>query len=846
MVSSSKSRRASRGVRRTTAVITASLLTTGFQPAIAFAQAANPVEQLQQLAGNTAADVVGGAAGGAAQSSTSAEQPQPQTSSETTTQPSVAPTQPTDSAAKVADQVKDAVNQAVQNAQLPGITATADNAQATSSETIEVEDKGAKVTITKAATSGGKIQLKGEGWKNEDGTPSTITIKVKGYKAEDGSETTYSRGSAATGKEGDANDIIKHPGTGEPDKTIFWTFKADDNGTFDKEETLPIGLTAGQGLKLNIASGLVKGDTQRSITTPSLVVDGKKYVEEANNKAKCETDLSYPEVTIGDQVVDGKVHLDGKGYCNSNGGGAKVAFKLDEGKVERVNDDINSNRTIWYITPADDKGNFSIDMPLPDGTNQGNLGTAKPFEKGEHTVRVLSGSLQDGDPVSTNPRPKAKKLTFIYGEYKPTGVSDPVLPSTLTSANANGVTATKSGNDIIVTVPSGQKGDWVQSVAYPDNTSRTWWGADWYQLDDNKQYTLKGNDQIKEGPFKLTVSNGNQGKNGQLIGWTEFTYKEKSASGVSKKATTSQIPADSPQNVDKALKDIDAEIKKMDTAFDGLLKAAGSSAGGSSASGAQSTSSNSAAATTTKKSRKKTTTKKTTTASASRATGATVNRVTTTGGTRTATTRSTSGTSGSTGGTARVVNSGTSGTSGTRSTAGGSTAASSSAAANSKAQPKNTPKPPVKTRDQLTSKNAYGVTGTLKNETLTMKIPKLKVGDWTYLYIYPADTSQNPVGVSWVQVDSTGSVKLDTKDLADGEYTVAAVDEKGALVGWVDIKLGDIKNAAVTDDGEEGSEETVAQARLMGASDWWLIGASLLIPLLTASAIYAFRRPRRS
>ncbi|MDO4632137.1 MAG: hypothetical protein Q4A82_07645, partial [Corynebacterium sp.] len=214
--------------------------------------------------------------------------------------------------------------------------------------------------------------------------------------------------------------------------------------------------------------------------------------------------------------------------------------------------------------------------------------------------------------------------------------------------------------------------------------------------------------------------------------------------------------------------------------------------------------------------------------------------------TRTATTRSTSGTSGSTGGTARVVNSGTSGTSGTRSTAGGSTAASSSAAANSKAQPKNTPKPPVKTRDQLTSKNAYGVTGTLKNETLTMKIPKLKVGDWTYLYIYPADTSQNPVGVSWVQVDSTGSVKLDTKDLADGEYTVAAVDEKGALVGWVDIKLGDIKNAAVTDDGEEGSEETVAQARLMGASDWWLIGASLLIPLLTASAIYAFRRPRRS
>ena len=66
-----------------------------------------------------------------------------------------------------------------------------------------------------------------------------------------------------------------------------------------------------------------------------------------------------------------------------------------------------------------------------------------------------------------------------------------------------------------------------------------------------------------------------------------------------------------------------------------------------------------------------------------------------------------------------------------------------------------------------------------------MKIPKLKAGDWAYLYVYSADTSQKPVGVSWIQVDSTGAVKLDTKDLPDGEYTVAAVDEKGDLVGWL-------------------------------------------------------------
>ena len=82
------------------------------------------------------------------------------------------------------------------------------------------------------------------------------------------------------------------------------------------------------------------------------------------------------------------------------------------------------------------------------------------------------------------------------------------------------------------------------------------------------------------------------------------------------------------------------------------------------------------------------------------------------------------------------------------------------------------------------------------------------------------------------------------KDLPDGEYTVAAVDEKDQLVGWVDMKLGEIKNAAV--EGDNNDKVVAAQAGVMSATDWWMIGASMLIPLLTASMIYAFRRPRRS
>lgn len=218
-----------------------------------------------------------------------------------------------------------------------------------------------------------------------------------------------------------------------------------------------------------------------------------------------------------------------------------------------------------------------------------------------------------------------------------------------------------------------------------------------------------------------------------------------------------------------------------------------------------------------------------------------------TGATRTTT--GTNGTSPATG--ARVINPNTNGRAAAGARAAGAAGAgsakattSNSASASSKPQPKHTPKPPVKTRDQLTQKNAHGVTGTLKNETLTMKIPRLKSGDWAYLYIYSADTTQKPVGVAWAQLDSTGSVKLDTKDLPDGEYTVAAVDEKDQLVGWVDMKLGEIKNAAV--EGDNNDKVVAAQAGVMSAADWWMIGASMLIPLLTASMIYAFRRPRRS
>lgn|GEM_PF-211202 len=851
MVTSPKpARRIPRRARRTAAVITASLLASGsgLSPMVAFADDTNPhptstntalspdIQQTADIPVKTGTEQLGQSPV-TSTAGQRTEAPQPTT---TTEQPASTESQPL----------------------VEGPDTAANTAEG---DVITAQKDGVKVSVTKNVTVGGKIHLTGEGWDSG----ATITVKIKGYDATTHQETVYTRDPMYTGKTGP--DYLPHPANKTPEKSIFWQFSVGDNGKFDEWLVLPLGLKAGQGLKLNVASGLGSGNSERTITTPSLVVGGQEYVEPKNNKAKCVPEVNYPTITVG-EVKDNKLHIEGKGYCNENAGAAKVAIKLDEGKVDHVEGHIlGENSTIWYIVDQvdDATGNFAVDMPLPDGTNQGDWGTAKPFEAGEHTIRVLSGSLQSGDIQSTNPRPKAPRLTFIYGEYKPSGMTDPVVVSSLNASNSNGLTATKRGDNIIVKVNGGKEGDWVQASAYPDNSVRTWWGDNWYQLNANGEFTLPGNSSIKEGPFKLVVASGNQGKYGELLGWTNFTYKEKS--------TTSQVPDSSPQHIDKALKDIDSQVKKVDTAFDGMLKSLGLSG----AAGAANASKGAAASTTpndggnasnntdsgnssAKKKTKKKTTKKTTTQAAGKTTsGATTSRATTTGGTRTATgaTTRTAGSGTTASGARAITTSNTSNTSGagsSRSSSGGSgnsgasgsdgaANASSGSSASSKPQPKNTPKPPVKSRDQLTKKNVFGVTGKLKKEVLTMKIPKLKAGDWAYLYVYSADTSQKPVGVSWIQVDSTGAVKLDTKDLPDGEYTVAAVDEKGDLVGWVDVKLGNIKNAAVSDGDDESDDEIVAaQVGVMGAADWWLIGASILIPFVIASIIYAFRRPRRS
>ena len=786
MVSSSKSHYPSRRSRRTAAVITASLLTSSVSPVTAFAQ--DPV--------NDANNFVQGLAGNLPQAPAMPGIPAapPPANGGTETKPSdtaAAPSATTPASPNMANLVPtDAtkVPQDVVDKVTQGVQAFNDTVKAPE-ETFEVEVDGegtpdkAKVTITKkiADPANGKVHLKGENWKNKDNKGSTILVRLKGYDAQTGTETIFKQENPAS---------QQPPADGKAaDPEIYWKIKAEEDGTFEGDYDLPKSLTPGQGLKLEFETGAAANDIKRNKTTESLVIGGTEYVE---NQAAPARAVPQPMAAA---VAPVKKHVEEKA--------AEATAKAAE-----------AESAVKETAESAKAGVSAAGSAVANAMAQAPGGSAEPTDSGKATA-------------STTP---------------------PAAPSTQSSAPSTAQTPPSTTPSTSVTASS-------KTSTPPNNsgTSQSTTTSTQSPKDDKKQNDSSSTDTIKDINYLLKEIKNFDKAFENLLGAAALAALSSSGGsnipglpGGSNNSTKTTAPT-TPRAGGQAG---NAGGNKTGTSGNGT--AGKTPTGGTS--GGKSTTGGASAGT-------KTTQKGTSTnalsglGSLSSLLGGT-GRGTSVGGTRstngTGATRTTTGTNGTSPATgARVINPNTNG----RAAAGaraagaagtGSTKAttSNSASASSKPQPKHTPKPPVKTRDQLTQKNAHGVTGTLKNETLTMKIPRLKSGDWAYLYIYSADTTQKPVGVAWAQLDSTGSVKLDTKDLPDGEYTVAAVDEKDQLVGWVDMKLGEIKNAAV--EGDNNDKVVAAQAGVMSATDWWMIGASMLIPLLTASMIYAFRRPRRS
>jgi len=682
--------------------------------------------------------------------------------------------------AEVVKGAQDAVDKVTQGVQTLGDTVKA------TEETFEVEVEGegvpdkAKVTITKKIT---------------DLTNGKVHLKGENWKTKDGKGSTILVRLKGYNAQTGAETIFKqeNPATQQSsadgqavDPEIYWKITAKEDGTFEEEWELPKNLTAGQGLKLAFETGAAANDIKRNKTTESLVIGGTEYVEKQMASASA-APRAMAAAPVQKQVEEKAAELTEKT--------AEV-----ESAVKGVTESAKA-----LGSPAAN----AVTPPAPGGSTE-------PTDSGKTTAPETPPSTSSTTPTAPSTTPGPSTPPNNSGTSQTTTTSTQSPKETNKQQNSSSSDTIKDINYLLKEIKNVDKAfeNLLGAAALAALSSSG--GSNIPGLPGNNNIPgLPGglNNSTKTATPTTTPRAGGQGGTTTGTG-TSGNGTAGKATGGTAGGTKTTTQKGTSTNALSGLGSLSSLL--------GGTPGRGTSVGGTRTSG-------------------------TTTGGTSRSnsgTGATRS----TGGTgATRTTTGTNGASSATG--ARVVNPSTNGRAATGARAAGAAGSakattSNSASASSKPQPKHTPKPPVKTRDQLTQKNAHGVTGTLKNETLTMKIPRLKSGDWAYLYIYSADTTQKPVGIAWAQLDSPGSVKLDTKDLPDGEYTVAAVDEKDQLVGWVDMKLGEIKNAAF--EGENNDKVVAAQAGVMSAADWWMIGASMLIPLLTASMIYAFRRPRRS
>ncbi|MCW5954420.1 MAG: hypothetical protein KIT69_19385, partial [Propionibacteriaceae bacterium] len=156
------------------------------------------------------------------------------------------------------------------------------------------------------------------------------------------------------------------------------------------------------------------GDTPREIFTrvqiPSNMSPGEFPVTftDGTNTVTRTLEIEPPQnasVTVAESAqIGGTIRVTGEGFVHPNGTeGSRIAIKINDGAYSRVDASLHQNQTIWWIADADEYGNFSIDMPLPNGTSAddeeaGTLGSNPVLLPGDgYTLRFLTGSLKSGD-----------------------------------------------------------------------------------------------------------------------------------------------------------------------------------------------------------------------------------------------------------------------------------------------------------------------------------------------------------------------------------------------------------------------------------------------------------------
>ena len=252
-----------------------------------------------------------------------------------------------------------------------------------------------------------------------------------------------------------------------------------------------------------------------------------------DSKTCAPADNSFtPRLTIENPkaVQGGKLHLTGDGWCNPEDKKASViGLKIDDGKVSR-NDAtaVNDNRTIWAIVTPDENGHIDawIDLPTRDNAAFKNDEDAAKYASGEHTLRLLTGSLREGDRSGTYGGANSQggiNTTFTIGEYAPGDAPEPVNASELTAGN--GVQVSRDGSTVTVTVPNAEPGTWVYAATYLGNSPQTLYGSGWKRLDGNRSFSYETSVSMPAATYRVVVHNGNQGAENAVLGFADMTVE---------------------------------------------------------------------------------------------------------------------------------------------------------------------------------------------------------------------------------------------------------------------------------------------------------------------------------
>lgn len=415
-----------------------------------------------------------------------------------------------------------------------------------------LEADGATVRIQPFETGkDAKIRLIGEGWTHSLQGGSTVSIKLEYLEGEtvrqyERTDTAISDYLTSKGRAADFTSwVLLVP---ESDRALedqgLYTINPD--GSFDITVDAPEGLknaSTGDYLAVFAQSGRnADGDTTRSARSAPVPINGVagKLPIQEDDGSICTTEASTPTMRIANPTVarGEKLHLVGSGWCNTaNTRATTIAVKIDEGKISHLAAQaVHSNRTIWAIIHPDPAtGEVDYHLELPDGTE---TGSSPALGEGAHSLRLLSGSLKEGDRSITYGG--VGVLDFTIGTYSPNALPDTVSDSDLSESARNGVEVSRKGQDITVRVPGAKAGQWVIATPYLNGSVRSAYSSGWTQLDDNLSLTYTLPTPVAGGSYKLAVQNGEQGALGQLLGWAPLEIE---AQPTLQTATGSGTPA---------------------------------------------------------------------------------------------------------------------------------------------------------------------------------------------------------------------------------------------------------------------------------------------------------------